>query len=287
VTAVSARADREGVLARVGVIRRVVPETPDSSTFWSTWRGDEGTGYGFEPGQFNMLYLFGVGEIPISIGSDPAHPDRLGHTIRFVGRVTDAFRALGPGAELGVRGPFGTPWPLSVAAGGDLVVVAGGLGICPVRPAVEYAMRRRSAYRRIVLLLGARTPELLPYKDQLHRWVEETGRRGVEIHLTVDERDADWPYGVGVVTTLFERAALEPDRTTAFVCGPEVMMRFAGAGLVELGVPGDRVYVSLERNMQCAIGLCGHCQLGASFVCRDGPVFAFDRIRDALGVHGL
>jgi NAD(P)H-flavin reductase len=272
---------------RIAVIQRTVPETPESSTYWMTWRGNEGEGYAFEAGQFNMLYLFGVGEVAISISSNPMHPHRLGHTVRHVGRVTSAFRNLRPGDEIGVRGPFGKPWPLHEAEGGDLLIVAGGVGVCPVRPAVEAAMRRRDRYRRLILLLGARTPDLLPYKDQLDEWIALMERLGVELHLTVDEATGPWPYDVGVVTTLFSKAEIEPARTTAFMCGPEVMMRFAGRGLHELGVPAERIYLSMERHMECGIGLCGHCQLGPYFVCTDGPVFRYDVIAPLMEVREL
>lgn len=277
----------EGGPTRVAVIQRIVPETPESSTYWMTWRDGDGEGYAFEPGQFNMLYLFGVGEVAISISSDPAHPERLGHTIRHVGRVTNAFRQLQPGDEVGLRGPFGRPWPLHEAEGGDLLVIAGGVGVCPVRPAIEQAMRYRERFHRLILLLGARTPDLLPYKDQLDEWVSLMERLDVELHLTVDEAIGPWPYDVGVVTTLFPTARIEAVRTTAFMCGPEIMMRFAGRGLLELAVPAERVWVSTERHMECGIGLCGHCQLGPWFVCSDGPVFRYDRVRHLLEVREL
>jgi NAD(P)H-flavin reductase len=272
---------------RIAVIQRIVPETSESATYWMTWRNGDGEGYAFEAGQFNMLYLFGIGEVAISISSDPMHPHRLGHTVRHVGRVTNAFRDLKPGDEIGIRGPFGKPWPLHEAEGGDLVVVAGGVGVCPVRPAIESAMRRRDRYRRLILLLGARTPDLLPYKDQLDEWVSLMERLGVELHMTVDEPVGTWLYDVGVVTTLFPKARIEPARTTAFMCGPEIMMRFAGRGLVDLGVPSERVWASMERHMQCGIGLCGHCQLGATFVCKDGPVFRWDVIEPLMEVKEL
>lgn len=275
----------EGGPTRVAVIQRIVPETPESSTYWMTWR--DGDGYAFEPGQFNMLYLFGVGEVAISISSDPAHPERLGHTIRHVGRVTNAFRQLRPGNEVGIRGPFGRPWPLHEAEGGDLLVIAGGVGVCPVRPAIEWAMRNRDRYHRLILLLGARTPDLLPYKDQLDEWVSLMERLDVELHLTVDEAIGSWPYDVGVVTALFPKAKIESVRTTAFMCGPEIMMRFAGRGLLELGVPAERVWISTERHMECGIGICGHCQLGPWFVCSDGPVFRYDRVRELMEVREL
>ena len=275
--------------ARVAVIQRIVPETPDSSTFWSTWRGDDGDGYAFAAGQFNMLYLFGIGEVPISISSDPAHPHRLGHTIRFVGRVTDAFKALQPGDEIGVRGPFGS----AVAAvarprAATCSWSPAGSACAPVRPAIESAMRHRDRFRRLILLVGARTPDLLPYQDELDEWLKRMESLGVELHLTVDVApEPGWLHGIGVVTTLFPKAQIEPARTTAFICGPEIMMRFAGRGLLELGVPIDHVYVSMERNMQCAVRLCGHCQFGPYFVCSDGPVFRYDRVVDLMGVGEL
>ena len=277
----------EGGPTRIALIQRIVPETPESSTYWMTWRGGDGEGYAFEPGQFNMLYLFGIGEVAISISSDPSHPQRLGHTIRHVGRVTNAFKDLQPGDEIGVRGPFGRPWPLHEAEGHDLVVVAGGVGVCPVRPAIESAMRHRDRYHRLILLLGARTPELLPYQDQLDEWLSLMERLGVELHLTVDEASPGWLYGEGVVTTLFPKAGLEPGRTTAFMCGPEIMMKFAGIGLREIGVPAERIWLSTERHMECGIGLCGHCQLGPYFVCKDGPVFRYDEIAPLMEVREL
>jgi NAD(P)H-flavin reductase len=279
--------DPEGLPSRIAVIQQVVPETPDSSTYWLRFRDGGGDGYSFEPGQFNMLSVFGVGEVAISISSDPSHPDYLGHTIRFVGRVTNTLRQMGPGAEIGVRGPFGKPWPLAEAEGGDLVVVAGGVGICPVRPAIEFAMRHRDRYHRLVLLLGARTPALLPFREDLDRWIAQMERLGVELHLTVDEGEPGWLHDVGVVTTLFPNAQLDPERTTAFVCGPEIMMWFAAKGLLEMGVPAERVHVSLERNMQCGVQLCGHCQFGPYFVCADGPVFRWDEVGHLMGVKEL
>ncbi len=278
----------ETLRTRVAVIQRIVPETPESATFWTSFRDprDRAT-YRFLSGQFNMLYLFGVGEVPISISSDPAHPERLAHTVRFAGRVTGAFRDLRPGHEIGIRGPFGRPWPLEEAYGKDLVVVAGGVGVCPVRPAAEFAMRHRDRYRRVLLLIGARTPRLLPYRDQLEDWKRSIERRGVELLLTVDEADEAWPHGVGVVTVLFRPAGIDPAASTVFMCGPEIMMRVAGRGLVKLGVPPNHIYVSLERNMQCAVRLCGHCQFGPRFVCADGPIFRYDEVADLLEVNEL
>jgi NAD(P)H-flavin reductase len=277
----------EGGPTRVAVIQRVVQETPESATYWCGFRDGDGEGYAFEPGQFNMVYLFGVGEVAISISSDPAHPQRLGHTIRAAGRVTNVLTQVKPGDEIGLRGPFGRPWPLREAEGRDLVVVGGGVGVCPVRPAIEYAMRHRDRYRRLILLMGARTPDLLPYREELDGWVKQMDELGVELHLTVDHKDESWPYDEGVVTTLFPKANIDPERSMAFICGPEIMMRFAGRGFLELGVPADQIWVSMERHMQCGIQLCGHCQLGPWFVCSDGPIFRYDAIRELMEVREL
>jgi NAD(P)H-flavin reductase len=279
---------RDGAVARPAMIRRVVRETPDTRTFWLSLEDpDDRIGYRFRPGQFNMLYVFGVGEVAISISSDPGQPARLAHTIRSTGRVTDAFAALGPGDRVGLRGPFGTPWPMRVAQGGDLLVVAGGLGLAPLRPAIYEALRDREAFRRVIVLVGARAPEHMLYRDLLDAWHGWMRTRRIELSLSVDVADDAWPYGEGVVTTLFESAGIDPDRTTAFVCGPDIMMTFAISDLLARGLPADRVYVSLERNMQCGVRLCGHCQYGPTFVCYDGPVFACDRIAPLAEVHDL
>ncbi len=275
-------------LDRPAVIRRVVRETPDTRTFWlSLADPDARAAYRFLPGQFNMLYVFGVGEVPISVSSDPGLPTRLAHTIRSTGRVTDAIGALRVGDVVGLRGPFGTPWPMQAAEGSDLLIVAGGLGLAPVRPAIYEALRERHAYRRVIVLVGARGPEHMLYRGLLDAWHEWMRSRRMEVSLTVDVADDAWPYGEGVVTTLFDGARIDPDRTTAFVCGPEIMMSFAIRGLLARDVPPDRVYLSMERNMQCGVRLCGHCQFGPTFVCADGPVFRYDRIADLLGAHAL
>jgi NAD(P)H-flavin reductase len=281
-------ADREASPMRVATIRRTVRETPDTTTLWLTLTDPaERASYRFRPGQFNMLSVFGVGEAAISICSDPAEPRRLGHTIRSVGRVTNLVPSLSAGDQIGIRGPFGRPWPVASARGGDLAIVAGGLGMAPLRPAVYHAMNHRADYGRVVLMVGARAPEHMLFRKELDAWGQWMRGRGVEVLLTVDVADDAWPYGEGVVTTLFDRASLAPDRTTAFVCGPEIMMRFAVRGLLDRGLPPANVFLSLERNMQCGERLCGHCQLGPKFVCWDGPVFGYDEIADLLEVPEL
>jgi NAD(P)H-flavin reductase len=291
--AATARADPAGradgeTVGRIAIIRRVVRETPDTATYWMSFADPaDRTAYRFEPGQFNMLYLFGSGEVPISVSSDPGSPHRLAHTIRSTGRVTNLFPRLSPGHQLAVRGPFGRPWPMATARGGDLLIVAGGLGLAPVRPAIHQAMRYREAYRRVIVLVGARGPEHVLYRGQLDAWHQWMRQRGVELALTVDVADDSWPYGEGVVTTLFDAAGIDPERTSAFVCGPDIMMTFAVRALLGRGLPSERIWLSMERNMQCAVRLCGHCQFGSTFVCADGPVFRHDRIAALLEVHEL
>ncbi len=232
-----------------------------------------------KPGQFNMLYVYGVGEIPISI-SDAGPDRRLVHTTRAVGTVTRAMDKLQEGAVLGVRGPFGSQWPVDEAVGKDVVLVAGGIGLAPIRPALHRLLERRADYGKIVLLYGARTQEDMLYRRELERW---RSRFDLEVYVTVDRATGDWHGNVGVVTTLIPRAPFDPENAVAFVCGPEVMMRFTVQALSNRGLPADRIYVSMERNMKCGIGLCGHCQFGPYFVCKDGPVFRFDQIQHFFG----
>jgi NAD(P)H-flavin reductase len=237
----------------------------------------------FAPGQFTMVYAFGAGEVPISISGDPARPDRLVHTIRIAGATTRSICSVKRGGVLGIRGPYGTAWPVDRAEGGDLVVAAGGIGLAPLRPTLYAALARRDAYRRVVLLYGGRAPQELLYRAELERW----RARGIDVHVTVDQANEDWRGPVGVVTTLLERADFDPATTTALVCGPEVMMRFTAAGLVGSGVPPEQVHLSMERNMKCALGQCGRCQFGPVFVCGDGPVFSYAAIEPLLSVPEL
>ncbi len=240
--------------------------------------------FSFRPGQFNMLYVPGVGEVPISISSDPATGGPVQHTIRDVGLVTRALCALAPGDEVGVRGPFGTSWPVAEAVGGDLVIVAGGIGLPPLRPAVYTALARRGDYRRIVLLYGARTPDDLLFTSELADW---RGRFEVAVQVTVDAGTPGWHGDVGVVPDLIGQVSFDPATATVFMVGPEIMMRFAVRALSAAGVGGDRVYLSMERTMQCAVGLCGHCQLGPFLICRDGPVLCYRSAAPWLRIREL
>jgi NAD(P)H-flavin reductase len=238
----------------------------------------------FQPGQFDMVYVYGVGEAAISISSDPATPGLLSHTIRAVGWVTRALNELQPGTTIGIRGPYGRPWPLEEAAGHDLVIVAGGIGLAPVRPAIVQALRQRERFGRVVLLVGARSPRDLVFRDDLERWDAD---RAIDVHVTVDSAVRGWTGRVGVVTKLIPRIPFDPENAVVLTCGPEVMMRFAAQALLARGVPPGRIHVTLERNMKCGVGTCGHCQLGPVFLCRDGPVFAWPEVAHLLEVREL
>jgi NAD(P)H-flavin reductase len=236
--------------------------------------------FSFLSGQFNMLYVFGVGEVPLSISGDPTIPETLMHTTRAVGTVTKALRKLKRGGVLGVRGPFGSHWPVEEAAGSDVLIVAGGIGLAPLRPALYDLLSKRDKYGRIALLYGARSPGDMLYRRELEQW---RARFDLEVEVTVDRAMSGWRGNVGVVTTLIPRARFDPPNTLAMVCGPEVMMRFTLLQLERRGIARENIYLSMERNMKCAIGFCGHCQLGPAFICKDGPVFRYDRIKEWFG----
>jgi NAD(P)H-flavin reductase len=238
----------------------------------------------FAPGQFNMLYVFGVGEVPMSISGDPRRPETLLHTVRGLGAVTRAMARLKKGDVIGVRGPFGSGWPMTEAEGRDIVVIAGGVGLAPLRPAVFHVLASRGSYGRFTLLYGARTPKDILYRSDLRRW---STRLDTAVDITVDRASGYWHGHVGVVTKLVAHAPFDPENVVALLCGPEVMMRYAIQALHERGVAASRIHVSMERNMKCAVGLCGRCQYGGVFVCRDGPVFRLDRIEPLFEVREL
>jgi len=240
---------------------------------------DANGSFSFAPGQFNMVYSFGIGEVPISISGDPSKPERLVHTIRSVGAVTKALCGLRMGDEVAVRGPYGTHWPVENTVGHDVVIVAGGVGLPPLRPAIYHILANRGNYGRIVLLYGARTPRDMVYTAELKHW---RARFDVDVEMTVDTATPEWRGNVGVVTTLIPRAGFDPAKTKAFICGPEIMTRFTILELQKRGVATENIFISLERNMKCGIGLCGHCQLGSVFVCKDGPVFPLDEVKQFL-----
>lgn len=239
---------------------------------------------GFAPGQFTMLYAFGAGEVPISVSGDPGRPRTLVHTVRAVGATTRAVCAVNEGDELGVRGPFGRGWPVAQAEGRDVVVVAGGVGLAPLRSVLYTVLADRERYGRLVLLYGGRTPDQLLYRDELSAWAD---RDDVEVHMIVDAADEGWRGRVGVVPGLVDQVGLDGAGATALVCGPEVMMRFAVEALVAAALPAERIFLSMERNMKCAVGHCGHCQWGPSFVCRDGPVYSWSEAEPWFRIREL
>lgn len=257
-------------------VERVTRETRD--TFTLLLKPADGTrNLPFEAGQFNMLYSFGIGEVPISISGDPARPDQLVHTVREVGAVSRALPKVKRGQSLGVRGPYGTHWPVEDAVGHDVLIVTGGIGLAPLRPALYQLIANREKYGRVILLYGARTPEEILYQRELSQW---RAKFDLDVQVTVDRGTGAWRGNVGVVTTLIPKASFDSPSTIAFVCGPEIMMRFTLLELRRREISSDNVYISMERNMKCGIGFCGHCQFGSAFVCKDGPVFRFDRVKE-------
>ena len=275
-------APAEAMRPRLYEVRSVRQDTRDTFTLELHPRTDaDRLDAPYAPGQFAMLYVFGVGEVPISMSGDPARSNVLVHTTREVGAVTRAMGALKPGATIGVRGPFGTAWPVEQAQNHDVVLVAGGIGLAPLRPAIYHLLANRARYERIVILFGARTPEELLFEDQLSEW---RSRLDLDVHVSVDRATGDWRGNVGFVTQLIPRAPFDPRSTVAMACGPEIMMTNAAAALAKRGVPAERMWLSMERNMKCAVGHCGHCQMGPYFVCHDGPVFRHDRIARLMSV---
>lgn len=258
-------------------LERVRRETYDTFTLELT--PAQGAVKAFAPGQFNMLYVFGIGESAISISGDPADRDTLVHTVRAVGTVTRAMQKLRRGDVIGVRGPFGSCWPVREAEGNDLVIVGGGIGLAPLRPVIRHVMAQREKYGRVALLYGARSPRDLLFQRELERW---RSRFDLEVEVTLDTALGNWHGNVGVVTRLILAAPFDSLNAVALICGPEVMMRFSVQELHKRGVSDENIYLSLERNMKCAIGFCGHCQFGPTFICKDGPVFRYDRIREWL-----
>ena len=260
-------------------------EAPDVFTFRLRFKDKQvADSYRFAGGEFNMVYLFGVGEVPISIMSDPDDHTELDHTIRIVGRVTRGIEKLQAGDELGIRGPFGKGWPLQEAKGKDVLVITGGLGCAPVVGAVEYMFRRRHDYGHIKILHGIKSPKDMMYQERFALWAEH---EDTQVLLASDQPDKQWHNHVGVVTELFDQVEMNPERTIVMMCGPEVMMQAAAKHLMVRGIASENMYLSMERNMQCGVGLCGHCQLGPYFICKDGPVLSYAQLEPFLGWHDV
>jgi anaerobic sulfite reductase subunit B len=276
-------AEQSAAGAFVPVPFRVAERRRDTADTWTLALEPVGGGFAVAPGQFVMVYVFGVGEVPISVSGPPEQPgEPVVLTVRDVGAVTHAICGSEPGSVLGLRGPLGNSWPVEAAEGGDVVVVAGGIGLAPLRPVVLRTLAHRDDYQNVWVLYGARTPQDLLYRDELEAWRYELG-----VDVTVDAADPSWTGGVGVVPALITRADFRPEAATAFVCGPEVMIHFTVEVLRARGVPDERIFLSLERDMRCGVGLCGHCQLGPTLICRDGPVYTQAQVARLMEVREL
>jgi len=273
----------DAMVPRVVRVARRTRDLPDTVTL-ELVPGDGMPLPHYAPGQFTMMYAFGVGEIPVSISGDAADTARIVQTIRAVGKVSEALTRLAVGDALGLRGPYGTAWPVADGHGRDVVVVAGGLGLAPLRPALYQLRTERRQFGKVVLLYGTRRPEDILYRRQLETWRR---RLDMEIEVTVDHAGVDWRGNVGVVTTLIPRLGIDTTNAMALVCGPEVMMRFSASALHDTGLPETAIHLSMERNMKCAVGLCGHCQFAGSFICKDGAVMRYDTVRRLLALKEI
>jgi NAD(P)H-flavin reductase len=257
-------------------------EAPGVSTYWLRFLDSKlREEFSFKPGQFNLLTIPGYGEAAISISSDVDDNYGIGHTIRLAGDVTNAIARLEIGDTLGLRGPFGTNWPIEECKGKDIYIAAGGIGLPPLRPVIYHIMRNRSDYGKVVVLYGARTPNDLQFKNEFDGWRDTD----IEVLVTVDRATEGWTGTVGVVPLLFYRLRMDPQNSMAFTCGPEIMMRFVVYEALARRLPESDIYVSFERNMKCGYGSCGHCQLGPYFVCKDGPVFSYEQLQPYFNVE--
>jgi len=266
-------------MAQLAEIREILPEAPGVATYELAFEDPQAaSNYRFKPGQFNMLYLPGFGESAISISSNPKQLATLSHTVRVAGNVTQALSRMRVGEQIGIRGPFGTAWPMRACRGKDVVIACGGIGLAPLRPAIYHIINHREEYGRVLLLYGARTAGDLLFTREFDAWKEAD----IEVEVTVDMGDADWQGHIGVVPLLFYRLRLQPERTCVLTCGPEIMMRFVIFEALARKVPARQLFMSMERNMSCAMGFCGHCQLGPVFVCKDGPVFTYQQMEPYL-----
>ncbi len=263
-------------------ITAITNETSDVSTYWLKFVDPAiQADYSFKPGQFNMIYVPGFGESAISISSDAEDRDNIGHSIRFVGNVTRAVSRLKVGDVVGLRGPFGSSWPMYEMEGKDIFIACGGIGLPPLRPTIYYIMHHREKYGKVTLLYGARTASDLMYTSEYDRWRQAD----IDVEITVDRGDANWQGRVGVVPMWFYQFRIDAHKTAVLTCGPEIMIRFVIFEALARRIPLENIFVSLERNMKCGQGSCGHCQLGPYFVCKDGPVFRFDALQPYFNVE--
>ncbi len=259
-------------LPREANIIRVEKTTEMERIF--TLRLADGSQMKFEPGQILEVGLMGYGEIPIGLASSPTRTNTFDIVVRSVGRVSQAINRLGKGDTLLIRGPWGHGFPLENLRGHDLLIIAGGIGLCPTRSLIQYTLDRRQEFKRFILFYGARDPQQQLFTSDLADWRKS---KDVDYHETVDKSDPTWKGNVGVITTLFSKTKIDPG-TRVVICGPPIMFKFVIRELDKLGVPHENVFVDLERRMKCGVGKCGHCQMNDKYVCTDGPVFAFSEI---------
>jgi NAD(P)H-flavin reductase len=263
-------------------VSEVIQETHDTCTLRVVSpRGDPLPS--FQPGQFSMLYAMGVAELPISISGDPFVADTHTYTIRSVGLATQCFNAMKVGDSIGLRGPFGNPWPMAEAKGKDVLVVAGGIGLAPLRPILYHIFHQREHFGRLILLYGTRSPSDILFRKELKSWEK---KKDTLVMSTVDYGGMSWKGNVGLVTRLIGRIRLDPSRTIAMTCGPEIMMRYVAYELQDhKGIDPSQIYLTMERNMKCGCGFCGHCQYGPHFICKDGPVFRFSEVQALMNKY--
>ncbi len=260
----------------------IQPEAPGISTYWLRFTDpDLQESFTFRPGQFNILSVPGYGEAAISISSDSLDKDKVGHTIRLAGNVTRAIGRLKVGDAIGVRGPYGSHWPIEELAGKDIYIAAGGIGLPPLRPMLYHIMHNRQNFGKVVVLYGARSPQDLQFQDEYEQWKQAD----IDVMVTVDRADENWDGLVGVVPMMFYHLRMDRRNSAVFTCGPEIMIHFVVYEALARRVPADNIYVSLERNMKCGFGSCGHCQLGPYFVCKDGPVFTYEALAPYFNVE--
>lgn len=270
------------MLPKIYQIKSIENETDDVFTLTLLRQDADSSPNDFLPGQFNMLYQFGFGEVAISISGDPANNKDLVHTIRAVGSITKSLQKLRVEDQIGIRGPFGRGWPLDVK-GCDVLVIAGGVGLAPLRSALYYLAANHLDYGKISVLYGARSPQEIVYAKDLSRFEKQ----GIEVKITVDHADIHWNGRIGVVTSLIQKQLENPSNTLVLMCGPEIMLKIAVVELLRANVPHERMFLALERNMQCAEGFCGHCQYGPYFLCKDGPIFSYAELKDWFNIKEL
>jgi len=266
------------------VIKKIETETVDTSTLWLEFEDEDvRKDYKYSAGQFNMLYLPVYGESAISISSNPDQEGLIGHTIRFVGNVTRAVSRLNVGDRISVRGPFGTNWPVEESKGKDVIIFAGGIGLAPLRPAIYQIINNRQDYGKVTIVYGSRSPADLLYTGEYDEW----RTHDIELMVTVDHADDTWDGLVGVVPMYFYRLRPNPENTVLWSCGPEIMMHFVLYEGLARNIPNDQIYLSYERNMKCGVGVCGHCQHGVYYICKDGPIFTYEELEPYFNVEDL